>query len=108
MAQSTRLSELASYTCLDDPVTYKIKWTEIKAQVIRFMKDLIRTADILIDTPVAIETLFDHLSSEPEVLQPGLVIIDGLSVSVRAGSTIKPLRISVASPSPAHTGVSKI
>ncbi|PNP37338.1 hypothetical protein TGAMA5MH_10715 [Trichoderma gamsii] len=48
------------------------------------MKDFIRSANILVGTPVTIKNLLDHLSSEPEALRPDLIINDEAGRSTEA------------------------
>ncbi|KAM0512562.1 hypothetical protein ACHAPE_008739 [Trichoderma viride] len=48
------------------------------------MEDFIRSANILVGTPVAIKKLLDHLSSEPEALRPDLIINDEAGRSTEA------------------------
>lgn len=53
---------------VSDPVGFRTNRPELTARVARLMKDFVRSANVLVGTPVAIKILFDHLSHEPEGL----------------------------------------
>lgn len=69
---------------VDDPVCFRTNRSEFIARVTRIMEDFVRSASILVGTPVAIKTLFDHMSSDPEVLRPDLIINDDADRSTEA------------------------
>lgn len=48
---------------VNDPVGFRTNRPELTARVARLMEDFVRSADVLVGIPVALQTLFDHLFS---------------------------------------------
>lgn len=69
---------------VDDPVSFRTNRSEFTARVTKIMKDFVRSANVLVGTPVMIDLLFDHLSRGPEVLRPDLIINDDADWSTEA------------------------
>lgn len=72
----------------NDQVGFETNCSEITARFTRIMKDFVRSANVLVGTPVAIKILFDHLSSRSEVLRPDLIINDEAGRSTEAMSLV--------------------
>ncbi|UKZ62626.1 uncharacterized protein TrAtP1_003867 [Trichoderma atroviride] len=73
---------------VNDPVVFETNCSEITARFTRIMKDFVRSANVLVGTPVAIKILFDHLSSRSEALRPDLIINDEAGRSTEAMSLV--------------------